>query len=48
MTVTDIENRPLAIDNFDEKLWFAVIDQVTVERDATMKFRFKSGSEVTA
>ncbi len=46
--IKDIENRPLAIDNFDEKLWLAVIDQVTVERDATMTFKFKNGSEVTA
>ena len=46
--IKDIESRPLAIAEFDEKLWLAVIDQVTVERDATMTFRFKNGSEVTA
>ena len=46
--IKDIESRPLAIAEFDEKLWLAVIDQVTVERDATMTFKFKNGSEVTA
>lgn len=44
--IRDIENRPLAIAEFDEKLWLAVIDQVTVDRDGTMTFRFKNGSEV--
>ena len=44
--IKDIKNRPLAIDNFDEKLWLAVIDQVTVDRDNIMTFRFKNGSEV--
>ena len=46
--IKDIENRPLAIDDFDEKLWLAVIDQMTVDRDGSMAFRFKNGSEVTA
>ena len=46
--IKDIENRPLAIDGFDEKLWLAVIDQVTLDRDSIMTFRFKNGSEVTA
>ena len=46
--IKDIENRPLAIDGFDEKQWLAVIDQVTVNQDGAMTFRFKNGSEVTA
>ena len=46
--IRDIESRPLAIMAFDEKLWLAVIDKVTVSRDGTMTFRFKNGSEVTA
>ena len=46
--IKDIESRPLAIAEFDEKLWLAVIDQVTVYRDGIMTFRFKNGSEVTA
>ena len=46
--IRDIENRPLAIAEFDEKLWLAVIDRVAVDRDGIMTFRFKNGSEVTA
>lgn len=45
--IKDIESRPLAIAEFDEKLWLAVIDQVTVDQDSIMTFRFKNGSEVT-
>jgi site-specific DNA recombinase len=44
--IKDIESRPLAIAEFDEKLWLAVIDQVTVDHDGTMTFSFKNGSEV--
>ncbi|WP_148267214.1 hypothetical protein [Candidatus Arthromitus sp. SFB-rat-Yit] len=46
--IKDIKSRPIAIDEFDEKLWLAVIDQVTVYRDGIMTFRFKNDSEVTA
>ncbi len=46
--IKDIESRPLAIAEFDEKLWLAVLDQVTVNQDGAMTFRFKNGSEVTA
>ena len=45
--IRDIESRPLAIDGFDEKLWLAVIDTVTVARDGSMTFRFKNGAEIT-
>jgi len=44
--IKDIENRSLAIAEFDEKLWLAVIDQVTVDQDGALTFRFKNGSEV--
>lgn len=45
--IRDIENRPLAIDTFDEKLWTAVIDRAVVATDGTITFRFKDGSEIT-
>jgi hypothetical protein len=45
--IKDIENRPLAIDEFDNKLWLAVIDRVAVSRDGAMVFKFKSGTEIT-
>ena len=43
--IRDIENRPLAITEFDEKLWLAVIDRVTVGKDGTMVFRFRNSAE---
>ena len=46
--IKDIESRPLAITEFDEKLWLAVIDAVTVGRDGMVVFRLRNGSEVTA
>jgi hypothetical protein len=44
----DIESRPLAITEFDEKLWLGVIDQATVGRDGALVFRLRNGSEVIA
>ena len=44
--IRDIQNRPLAVTEFDEKLWLAVIDQVKVGRDGAMTFLFKNGSKV--
>ncbi len=46
--IKDIENRPLAITEFDDKLWLTVIDTATVSRDGTMTFRFRNGTEITA
>lgn len=46
--IKDIESRPLVITEFDDKLWLAVVDTVTVGRDGTMVFRFRNGTEVTA
>lgn len=46
--IRDIQSRELAITEFDEKLWLAVIDKVTVGRDGSMRFRFKNGMEVEA
>lgn len=31
---------------FDEKLWLAVIDKVTVHTNGRMTFRFRSGTEI--
>lgn len=46
--IRDIESRPLAITEFDEGLWLAVIDRVTVATDGTMTFTFRNGTEITA
>ena len=44
--VRDIENRPLAVEEFDERLWVAVVDRVTVGRDSSMVFRFRGGVKI--
>jgi hypothetical protein len=44
--IKDIRSRPLAITEFDESLWTAVVESVTVAEDGRLTFRFKSGSEV--
>lgn len=46
--IRDIGNRPLAISEFDDKLWTAVIEKTTIAADGSMTFRFRNGSEVTA
>lgn len=46
--IRDIEKRPLALAEWDEALWLAVIDQVMVSTDSTMTFQFRNGSEITA
>jgi DNA invertase Pin-like site-specific DNA recombinase len=46
--IRDIENRPMAITEFDERLWVAVLDRVTISKDGKMAFRFRNGSEITA
>ena len=40
--VREVENRPLVLEAFDEKLWLAVVDQVTVGVDEEMVFRFQT------
>jgi site-specific DNA recombinase len=44
--IRDIETRPLLLEEFDEKLWTAVIDKVTVGSDGMMVFCFKDGIEI--
>ena len=39
-------SRPLAIDEFDERLWVVAVDTVMVIRDGGLMFRFKDGTEV--
>jgi DNA invertase Pin-like site-specific DNA recombinase len=44
--IGEIESRPLVIAEFDELLWTAAIDTVTVMRDGQMVFMFKDGTEI--
>jgi site-specific DNA recombinase len=46
--IHNIQNRPLAITEFDENLWLAVIETVTVGQDGEMVFRFRNCMEVSA
>ena len=45
--IRDIEKRPLALTEWDEALWLAVVDYVTVGTDGGMAFAFCNGTEVT-
>ena len=46
--VREVESRSLVLEAFDEKLWLAVVDQVTVGLDGEIVFRFRNGAEITA
>ncbi|MEA1961784.1 MAG: hypothetical protein U9N81_11045 [Bacillota bacterium] len=42
----DIEKRPLFIEEFDKKLWIAIVDKVTVFSDGRLVFTFKDGTDI--
>ena len=44
--IKDIETRPLVVDEFDEKLWLAAVNKVTVLADGRLLFSFKDGTEI--
>jgi DNA invertase Pin-like site-specific DNA recombinase len=44
--IKDIETRPLAVAEFDDKLWVATVDKVTVLADGKLIFNFKDGTEI--
>lgn len=46
--ILNMESRPLALEEFDEQLWLAVIEKVTVVPDGRLVFAFKNGSELEA
>jgi site-specific DNA recombinase len=39
--IREIETRPLVNDEFDEKLWLAAVEKVTIHRDGRLEFVFK-------
>jgi len=43
----DIRKRPLILAEWEESLWFAVIDQVRISMDGRMTFQFRNDSEIT-
>ena len=46
--ICEIEKSPQVLSEFDEGLWLALIEKVTVGADGTMVFFFASGAEATA
>jgi hypothetical protein len=38
----------LVLEAFDEKLWLAVVDQVTIGVDGKMVFRFRNGTDINS
>ena len=34
------------IEEFDEELWLATVDKVIIDKDGTLKFIFRSGTEI--
>ncbi|MDD4803120.1 MAG: recombinase family protein [Syntrophomonas sp.] len=44
--IKEIESRPLVIEEFDDKLWMASVDKVTVTPEGKLIFCFKDGTEI--
>jgi len=44
--IRDIEIRPLLIDEFNEKLWIAIVDKATVLPDGRLVFTFKDSTDI--
>ena len=40
------KKQPLAITEWNERLWITLLDTATVQRDGKIVFRFKSGREI--
>jgi hypothetical protein len=38
--------QPLVLEEWDERLWIAIVDLATVFRDGKIVFKFKSGREI--
>jgi hypothetical protein len=45
--LTELEELEAPPSEFDEKLWHAVVDRVTVYNDDRLVFSLKDGSEIT-
>lgn len=41
-----LKKQPLVLEEWDERLWIAIVDRATVFRDGRIVFRFKCGSEI--
>ena len=45
--ISDIKKQPLAISEWDERLWITLLDTATVNRDGSIDFLFKNGQKIT-
>jgi len=45
--ITMLKKQPLAVTEWDERLWITLLDTATVQQDGRIVFRFKSGAEIT-
>ncbi len=41
-----LKKQPLVLEEWDERLWIAIVDRATVFREGRIVFRFKSGREI--
>ena len=44
--IETLKKQPLVLEEWDERLWIAILDRATVFRDGRIAFRFKSGREI--
>ena len=41
-----LKKQPLAVTEWDERLWITLLDTATVQPDGRIVFRFKDGKEI--
>lgn len=45
--ITILQQQPLTVLEWDERLWITLLDTATVQRDSRIVFRFKSETQIT-
>ena len=46
MFMEALKKQPLVLEEWDERLWIAIVDRATVFRDDRIVFKLKCGSEI--
>ena len=44
--LADLKQRDGIVETFDEELWYAIVDSVTVDSAGNLTFSFKNGMEI--
>lgn len=44
--IEELKKQPLVLEEWNERLWIAILDRATVFRDGRIAFKFKSGREI--